>query len=70
MEPRLAYNYALIDESGWCYEVSTTSRCHDGEEGWIAIPSYDNSYMDKYYNVATEKGYEDAAFTIEWSPEA
>ena len=68
MAAQYAYNYALIDETGWCYEVSSTSRSHDGEEGWIAIPEYDNSYLEKYYNTADGKWYEDAAFTIEWTP--
>lgn len=64
-----AYNYALIDETGWCYEVRSSSRCYDGEEGYISIPSYDDSYMDKYYNVADGKWYYDAEFTNEWVPE-
>lgn len=65
---RYAYNYALIDETGWCYEVRSTSRCCDGEEGYISIPEYDPNYMGKYYNIATEKWYLDAAFTTEWTP--
>ena len=68
MEARLAYNYALVDETGWCYEVTSTSRSHAGESGWIAIPDYDLGYIEKYYNVANGKWYEDADFTIEWSP--
>lgn len=65
---RYAYNYALIDETGWCYEVRSTSRCCDGEEGYISIPEYDDSYMDKYYNVADGKWYLEASFTTEWTP--
>ena len=65
IEPRLRYNYALIDETGWCYEVRTTSRNCDGMEGYIAIPSYDSVYMDKYYNTSDGKWYHDAEFTNE-----
>ena len=35
IEPRYAYNYAIIDETGWCYEVCSTSRNYDGMEGYI-----------------------------------
>lgn len=65
MEPRLAYNYALIDETGWCYEVRSTSLNCDDEEGFIRIPSYSYDYMDKYYNVADGKWYHDAEFQNE-----
>ena len=65
IEPRLVYNYALIDETGWCYEVRTTSRNCDGWEGYIIIPTYDDVYMDKYYNVADGKWYHDAEFSNE-----
>lgn len=68
VEPRLAYNYARIDETGWCYEVLSTAKSHEGETGYIAISAYNVDYMDKYYNVADGKWYEDAAFTIEWIP--
>lgn len=57
-----AYNYALIDETGWCYEVCSTSRNCDGMEGYIVIPECDTVYMDKYYNIADGKWYHDAAF--------
>lgn len=70
MAEQLAYNYAKIDETGWCYEVYSTSQNCDGMEGYIPIPEYDDSYMEKYYNVADGQWYEDAAFTIPWSPEA
>lgn len=68
-EPRrYAYNYAKIDETGFCYEVCSCSRCYDGEEGYISIPEYDDSYMGKYYNVADGKWYLEASFTTEWTP--
>ena len=69
MALQYAYHYALIDETGWCYEVRDTTLNCDGMEGYIPIPSYDDSYMDKYYNVANGKWYYDAGFTNEWIPE-
>lgn len=69
IEPRLAYNYALIDETGWCYEVRTTSRNCDGWDGYISIPEYSYAYMDKYYNIADGKWYLEASFSTEWIPE-
>jgi hypothetical protein len=65
IEPRITYNYAIIDETGWCYEVCTTSRNCDGMEGYITVPAYDTVYMDKYYNVADSKWYHDAEFQNE-----
>lgn len=65
---RYYYNYAIINETGWCYEVLSTTRNCDGEEGYIPIPDCNTDYMDKYYNVADSKWYEDAEFTIEWTP--
>lgn len=65
VEQRLAYNYAIIDETGWCYEICTTSRNCDGMEGYIPIPRYIDDYVEKYYNVADGKWYHDAEFLNE-----
>ena len=65
IEPRLAYNYAIIDETGWCYEVRSTSMNCDDEAFFIPIPEYNDIYMDKYYNVANGKWYHDAEFQNE-----
>lgn len=62
-----AYHYARVDETGYCYEVCDTSRNCDGLEGYIPIPSYDDSYLEKYY--IDGAWYEDAEATIPWSPE-
>ncbi len=64
-EQRLAYNYAIIDETGWCYEVRSTSMNCDDEEFFIPIPRYNNEYVEKYYNVANGKWYHDAEFLNE-----
>ena len=68
MAQQYAYHYALIDETGYCYEVRDTTDNCDDEPNFIAIPSYDNSYLEKYYNRADGKWYTDAAFTNEWTP--
>lgn len=68
MERRLAYNYAIIDETGFCYEVCSTSRNCDGMEGYISIPECNPDYMEKYYNVADDKWYLEDSFTTEWAP--
>lgn len=68
MAQQYAYNYAKIDENGFCYGVYTTSRDYSGVEGYVEIPEYNNAYMGKYY--LNGAWYEDAAGTIPWSPEA
>ena len=68
MAVQYAYNYARIDETGFCYEVCSTSRNCDGEEGYISISDCNTDYLFKYY--INGAWYEDAAGTIPWSPEA
>ena len=65
INPRYAYYYAIIDETGWCYEVCSTSTNYDHLEGYIPISGYDSIYMDKYYNIADGRWYHDAAFQNE-----
>ena len=65
-ERRYAYHYALIDETGYCYEVIDTTYNYDGQAGYIAIPTSDENYLEKYY--LNGAWYEDAAGTIPWSP--
>ena len=67
MAMNYAHHYALIDETGYCYEVRDTSYNYDGYEGFVVIPSYDDSYLEKYY--INGAWYEDAEATIPWSPE-
>ena len=69
IEPRLAYNYAFVDETGYCYEVRTTSRNCDGMEGYIRIPEYNPDYLEKYYNQENGKWYLEETFSTEWIPE-
>jgi hypothetical protein len=68
MDMRTTFNYAIIDETGYCYEVCTTSRyCHD-LPGYIVIPVFNEEYIEKYYNVADGKWYLEETFTTEWVP--
>lgn len=62
---RITFNYAIIDETGYCVEVYSTSRNCDGREGYIPIPMYSYDYMEKYYNVVDGKWYHDAEFQNE-----
>ena len=67
MAVQYAYNYAMIEADGYCYEVCSTSRNCDGMEGYIPIPEYNNDYLEKFY--INGAWYEDAEATIPWSPE-
>ena len=67
MAVNYAYHYALVDETGYCYEVCDTTDNCDGMEGYVAIPSYNFDYLEKYY--IDGAWYEDAEATIPWSPE-
>lgn len=68
MAAQYAYHYAQIDETGYCYGVIDTTRNYDGVEGYVAIPTDSDEYLEKYYNVADGKWYYDAEFTNEWTP--
>lgn len=67
MDMRTTFCYAIIDETGWCYEVRSTSRYCDGMEGYIRIPVYSEEYIEKYYNTADGKWYLEDTFTTEWT---
>lgn len=69
MAQQFTYNYAVIDDTGLCMEVCSVSSSRDDNPYFIAIPEYSDEYIFKYYNRETGLWYEDAAFTIEWSPE-
>ena len=70
MAQQFENNYAIIDENGLCMEIRSSSMNYDDNPMFVRIPELNDEYIFKYYNVATGKWYEDAAFTIEWSPEA
>lgn len=58
------YNYAVIDSTGLCLHVQSTTVDCTGEPGYIEIPVYDPEYLLKYY--LNGAWYEDAAGTIPW----
>ena len=68
-QARITFYYAIIDETGWCYEVCSTSRNCDGMEGYLSISSHNLDYLDKYYNIENGKWYWEDSFTTEWIPE-
>lgn len=63
---RYAYHYAKVDETGYCYEVIDTTINYDDIAGYVRIPSYDNSYLEKYY--INGAWYVDAEGTIPFNP--
>ena len=70
MAQQYAYHYAIIDATtGECIGYDDTSLQTD-DPRYVLIDEWDDGYLFKYYNRADGKWYEDAAFTIEWSPEA
>ena len=69
MAVQYAYNYAVIDETGMCIHVFSDSHGLDPvPSDHVEISEYNEDYLLKYYNRETGLWYEDAAFTIEWSP--
>ena len=50
IEPRYAFNYAVLDASTkMCIEVRTTTTDYTGVENFVAIPRYSSEYIFKYY---------------------
>lgn len=67
------YNWAIIDRaSGMCMEVRTSTNDYSGDsneyELYVAVPTYTEEYLMKYYDEATGKWYHDAEMTNEWIP--
>ena len=59
------YNYARVDETGYCYEVCSSTNQHEGGD-YVEIPEYNEDYLEKYY--LNGAWYEDADGTIPWNP--
>lgn len=64
----LAYTYAIIDETGCCYEVRNTSMNCDNKSDFVSISNTDDDYLGKYYSVLNGKWYLDSSFSTEWIP--
>lgn len=66
MSTNFAYNYAEIDpDTNMCIGVVSTSSPNPASEEFVAIPVYDEEYIDKYY--IDGNWYEDAEGTIPWT---
>ena len=61
IQPRLYYNYAVLDENGCCHSVITSSY-EIPLDNYILISSLNYAYKDKYYKDGI--WYEDSEFTI------
>lgn len=62
------YAYAEIDpDTGMCVGVCTQTY-EDSSPYLIRIPEYNEEYAFKYYNMSDGQWYEDAGFTIPWTP--
>lgn len=66
MSVQYQYNYARVDETGFCYEVCSSTSVNEGDD-YIEISEYNEDYLFKYY--INGAWYEDAEATIPWSPE-
>lgn len=67
MATNYAYAYAIIDlDTGMCIGVQDTTDYMDPNEypEYIAIPEYNEDYMENYYNRADGNWYTDPEFTI------
>lgn len=69
MAQQFSYNYAILDDFGMCEDVRSSSS-EVIHPNFIPIEDCNPDYLFKYYNRETGLWYEDAEFTIEWSPEA
>ena len=63
-----SYVYALIDGTGLCNEVCGTSKNYNDVDGYITIPQYSSSYINKYYNSNDCQWYLEASFATKFTP--
>ena len=62
IEPRLHYNYAILDENNRCVGCKTYSY-EVPLSNFIPVPVPSNSYLDKYYNYSDGLWYYDSGYT-------
>lgn len=67
MEPRLTYYYAVVESDGFCGGVMTSITKYN-DDTHVEINGLNYDYLGKFYNRTNGQWYEDAAFTIPWSP--
>lgn len=65
----LQYNYAIIDQTGCCQAVVTSSY-QVPLDTYIEIPSYHDDYVGKYYNPADGLFYYELEYINIFDPEA
>lgn len=65
IEPRLAYNYAILDENNRCAGVKTYSY-EVPLANFIAIPTLNYDYYNKYYDYTSGKWYYEAELVTEF----
>ena len=67
IEPRLQYNYAIINTTtGFCGACITSSRLYT-DAAHVVVPYTTDEYVGKYYNInGDQMWYHDAAFTDLW----
>lgn len=66
MAQQYTYCYARIDESGWCYEVFSSTNDQSDDPALVALDAYNEDYLMKYY--INGAWYEDAEGTIPFNP--
>lgn len=62
IEPRLPYNYAIIDENNRCYGCRTYSY-EVPLSNFIPVPVPSDEYLNKYYSYETGLWYYDQECT-------
>lgn len=67
IEPRLPYNYAILDENDCCVGVMTYT-CEVPLDTYILIPDANNDYYGKYYDRETGMWYYDPEHTQIFEP--
>lgn len=61
----MRYNYAVVDDSGKCYDLRTSTFCIC-DKRHVPIKTITRQYLSKYYWPLPEFVDTDADFTGEW----
>ena len=63
------YNFAEIDPTdNMCIGILTTTSPNQDPEIYVPIATYDDEYVEKYYDWGTGKWYYDQEMSSEWIP--
>ena len=67
IQPRLQYNYAVINTTTGMCGACITSTVYRNSPAYIQVPYATDDYVRKYYNInGDHMWYHDAAFTDLW----